>query len=266
MLKIGTVPFLVARPLTWGLADRDDVELVEALPADLVRMLRQGEVDVALASSILSLEPENFPFWYDGPVIAADGAVRSVLVLLREGCEASAVQRMALDPASRTGRALAEIVFRDHFGAAPQLVEYAPREAVRLSDCPLDVANDGPTSFDGVQIIGDLALKLADRNPEKKIVDLGETWKQLTRLPFVYAGWIGRQGFDPAEAAHILHGAAVEGMAQRQSLAEEGARQLGLSPTFIRRYLCQDLSYTLPSELVRSSLAEFQARLGLPVS
>lgn len=265
MLRIGTVPFLVARPLTWGLAQRDDVELVEALPADLVRMLRRGEVDVALASSILSLEPENFPFWYDGPVIATDGAVRSVLVLLREGCQPADVTRMALDPASRTGRALAEIVLRDHFGAQPQMIEYAPREAVELS-CPLDAANAGQESFDAVQIIGDLALKLADQNPDKKIIDLGETWQQLTGLPFVYAGWIGRRGFDPAEAAHILHGAAVEGMAQRQSLAEEGANQLGLSQSFIRRYLCQDLSYTLPSNIVRSSLAEFQARLGLPVS
>lgn len=266
MLRIGTVPFLVARPLTWGLADREDVELVEALPADLVQMLRRGDVDVALASSILSLEPDSFPFWHDGPVIAADGAVRSVLVLLREGCEPAAVQRMALDPASRTGRALAEIVLRDHYGANPQLIEHGPRDAVRLSDCPLDAANSEATRFDAVQIIGDLALKLADRNPDKKILDLGETWKELTRLPFVYAGWIGKRGFDPAEAAHILHGAAVEGMAQRPALAEEGAKQLGLSHSFIRRYLCQDLSYTLPSTIVRSSLAEFQARLGLPVS
>ncbi len=270
MLRIGTVPFLVARPLTWGLAERNDVELVEALPADLVRMLRNGEVDVALASSILSLEPDNFAFWHDGPVIAADGAVRSVLVLLREGCEPSAVQNMALDPASRTGRALAEIVLRDHFGAQPQLIECPPRQAVLACGSTVGGAVGEMDSqhprFDAVQIIGDLALKLADRNPDKKILDLGETWKQLTRLPFVYAGWIGRRGFDPAEAAHILQAAAVEGMAQRQSLAEEGAEQLGLSQSFIRRYLCQDLSYTLPSHIVRSSLAEFQARLGLPVS
>ncbi len=256
MLRIGTVPFLVARPLTAGLAQRDGVKLIEALPSELMRMLRNGDVDVALASSILSLEPDNFTFWYDGPVIAADGPVRSVLLLLRPDTEPQHVQRLALDPASRTGRALAQIILRDHYGVDPQSQECSPNEAISAQDPP----------FDAVQIIGDLAMQLASQNPERKILDLGETWKALTRLPFVYAGWIARPGFDPAEAAHVLRGAAVEGMAQRQTLAAQGARRLGLSISFLNRYLCQDLSYNLPSNLVRSSLAEFQARLGLPVT
>ncbi len=256
MLRIGTVPLLVARPLTAGLANRDDVELIEAMPTDLVRMLRRNEVDVALASSILSLDPENFPFWHEGPVIASQGPVRSVLLLLRPGCEPKDVKRMALDPASRTGRSLAKIILRDHFGAEPKLEECSPAAAL----------NKENPSFDAVQIIGDLALKLAHRNPERKLLDLGGTWQELTRLPFVYAGWIGRKGFHPSEAAHILQAAAVEGLAQRRSIAEQGAPELGLPLDYLSRYLCHDLSYTLSADLVRSALAEFQARLHLLVS
>ena len=256
MLRIGTVPYLVARPLTAGLADRNDVELIEALPADLARMLRQDQVDVALAPSILSLEPDDFPFWHEGPVIASQGPVRSVLLLLRPDCEPKDVKRMALDPASRTGRALAEIILRDHFGAEPKLEECSPAIAL----------NKENPNFDAVQIIGDPALKLAHKNPDRKLLDLGGTWQALTRLPFVYAGWIGRTGFHPSEAAHILQPAAVEGLAQRHSLAAQGAPELGLPLDYLSRYLFQDLSYTLSADLVRSALAEFQARLRLLVS
>ena len=51
-LRIGTVRFLNAWPLVFGLKDRADVELRAEVPSALGPMLARGEVDVALAPSI----------------------------------------------------------------------------------------------------------------------------------------------------------------------------------------------------------------------
>ena len=123
MFRIGTVPFLVARPLAWGLDHHKQVELTLAPPAQLGHMLRAGELDVALASSVLVTDHPELQFWVDGPVIASRGPVRSVLVLIRPGLPASAVRSLALDPASRSGRALAQLILREVHHAAPLCAE-----------------------------------------------------------------------------------------------------------------------------------------------
>jgi chorismate dehydratase len=256
VLRIGTVPFLVARPLTAGLAERPDVQLTVAPPSQLVGLLRRGEVDIALASSILALEPDNFELWADGPVIASHGPVRSVLMLLRQGVLPEQVLRLAVDPVSRTGRALAELILRDLYRVEAQILECSPMEALAATD----------PSFDAVQIIGDRAMGLAAKNPQWPAIDLGQSWADLTGLPFVFAGWIARPGFEPGLAASILWQAAETGLAQRSALAAEGARDLGLDESFLRRYLIEDLAYSMTPLSVRNALAEFQARLRTPVS
>ena len=51
-IRIGTVKFLNAWPLTHGLAGREDVALRTGVPSALAGMLKRGEVDVAMAPSI----------------------------------------------------------------------------------------------------------------------------------------------------------------------------------------------------------------------
>ncbi|MCH2101381.1 MAG: hypothetical protein MK209_05625, partial [Planctomycetes bacterium] len=189
MLQVGTVPFLVARPLSWGLDQVPNLALTTAPPAQLGRMLRTGELDVALASSVLALENPELRFWSEGPVIGARGSVRSVLVLLRPGVEAAQVRSLALDPASRSGRALAQVILRRVHGAALEPQEFDPERALQEGLC------------DAVQVIGDKAVQLAHRFPQWKILDLGETWTDWTDLPFVFAGWITRPGFEVEQVA-----------------------------------------------------------------
>ena len=250
MLRVGTVPYLVARPLTEGLAERPGVALTAAPPAELAGLLAAGELDVALASSVLAVEDPRFRLWTEGPVIASDGPVRSVLLLLRPGLPGpGAVERVALDPHSRTGRALARIVLRERWGAEPEAIEAAAGEAAFA-----------PGGADAVQRIGDPALVAAAARPDWGLVDLGEEWRLLTGLPFVFAGWIGRPGFDPAEAAPVLEEAAAAGLPRRAELA--AATHLpGVSADFLRRYLVRDLRYHLGGERTRAALAEFGRRL-----
>ncbi len=244
-LRIGTVPWLVARPLTAGLDRRPGVELHSAPPALLARGLRRGELDIALASSILALPPEGLPLWTEGPLVASRGPVRSVLLFLRPGLEEpSRVRSLAVDPDSRTGAALARILLRE-LGARPRAYP----------------AEEDPWRADAVLRIGDPALREAARRRDWRILDLGETWHRLTRLPFVYAGWIGRRDFPLEEAAPLLEEAARAGLPQREHLAAEHAAALGLDPVFLRTYLTEDLHYRLDPAEARAALEAFALRL-----
>jgi chorismate dehydratase len=177
MYRIGTVPYQVAQPLTEGLESRDDVELVIAPPAQLAEMLADDRLDCALASSVLSLGDSDFFLWADGPVIASVGSIKSVLLMLRPGCESlSDVKHWAADANSRTGRALAGIVLTQNKVEAT-MVEIEGN------------AFDDP-SVDAVQIIGDPALEAVAQYCDWTVIDLGDEWFRLTHLPFVFAGWL----------------------------------------------------------------------------
>ncbi|HEX9793854.1 MAG TPA: MqnA/MqnD/SBP family protein [Planctomycetota bacterium] len=255
VLRVGTVPFLVARPLTEGLAADPQVRLTFAPPAQLAVGLETGALDVALASAEVCAQVRGpsdprFRLWEEGPVIASRGAVRSVLLFLRPGlCGPSRIETLAPDPHSRTGRALARILLHE---------AYAADFAELAADPGADPFQSGA---DAVQLIGDRALDAVIEQPAWTVVDLGETWHRLTRLPFVYAGWIGREGFDPADAADRLRPAAERGLAARPALIDEGVREHAYDRSFLDRYLNQDVVYHLSVDELRATLQEFGLRL-----
>lgn len=254
MLRVGIVPYLVARPLTDGLALDSRVELLAAVPAKLARGLADGSLDVALASSVLSAAPPRLPFWLDGPVIASRGPIRSVLLLLRPGLRSPReVRRWITDPASRTGSALTEILLREAWDASATRIE-APAGADLL-----DVAE--AADADAVQMIGDAALRACAERPEWRAVDLGEAWWNHLRLPFVFAGWIGRAGLEVESVAAPLADAAERGLARLPDIAAEAGRLHPLGPDFVRRYLLEDLCWRLPRAILEESLGAFASRL-----
>ncbi|MEM8711007.1 MAG: MqnA/MqnD/SBP family protein, partial [Planctomycetota bacterium] len=51
-LRVGSVPYLVGRPLDHGLGDEPGITLEHDVPAKLIERLRAGDIDVALVSSI----------------------------------------------------------------------------------------------------------------------------------------------------------------------------------------------------------------------
>ena len=253
MLRIGTVPYLVARPLTEGLDAEPSVQLSTAPPAELARRLSSGELDIALASSILALGEDALDFWSDGPVIACDGPIQSVLLFLSPRLQSpSEIQSLLLDPNSRTGRELARICLRDAFDLEPHAIE-AP-----LEQDPFE------SGADAVQLIGDPALLATQTHPDWTTVDLGETWKKLTGLPFVFAGWICRTGFAPEEVAPILEKAAERGLSRRSELAQ--STDLGNLPIeFLDNYLHETIHFRLSQEQIRGAIAEFGLRADLDI-
>lgn len=253
MLRVGTVPYLVARPLTQGLAADPKIVLTVAEPAQLARGLADGFLDVALASSVLAAAPPRLPFWLDGPVIASQGPIRSVLLFLRPELRGPReVRRWISDPASRTGRALAQVLLRDLWEAPTERLDPPPGDLFDAAD---------QLGADAVQMIGDPALRACAKHADWHAVDLGEAWRDLTGLPFVFAGWIGRAGFDFSRGVPELETAAVRGLEILPAMAEEEGHRHPLGAEFVRRYLLHDLVWRLPRHTVMESLAAFSRRL-----
>jgi len=250
--RVGTVPYLVARPLTAGLAEDPRIELISAPPATLAEGLRDGSLDVALASSVLALEQPPLQLWETGPVIAGDGAIRSVLLFLAPGVEGpEGIQRWFADPHSRTGRLLTEWLLSQ---------AWSNNHAERLEPPPgvdpfLAALADG---LDAVQLIGDPALAAHERYPDWTVVDLGSAWAAATGLPFLYAGWMARPDFSFTGLGPILEQAAARGLALREHYAKEAATTPE-QEAFYRRYLCQDLRHHLPAGMAARILARLAA-------
>jgi len=238
-VRIATVPYLNARPLIHGLADRADVSLRAAPPSVLGGLLRRGEADVALAPSIAYFRlaadrgerdrGRGSAGFVALPVaaVASRGPVGSVRLF--GYTEPAQVRRVRLDAESRTSNVLARILVAG--------MHLAPHFAMP------DEAGPGTRPPDAEVMIGDRALTAAPEGV-RWVMDLGEAWDHLVHLPFVYAFWTARAGADLGRLTAVLSEARDAGLAAREAIAESAAGRLGLPAEALRTYLCDQVRYT----------------------
>jgi len=227
MIRVGTVPYLNARPLVFGFEQgiaAQRLRLESDLPSRLAARLRRETLDVALLSTIelgripgLTVVP--------GLAIGSLGPVRSVLLVSRVPVERIAT--LGLDPASRTSNALAEVLLRERYGVAPAAEE--------CSGTMEEVLH----ARDAVLRIGDAAL-FSKVPAGATVVDLGASWTEWTSLPFVYAVWVARDGVLDRELCEAFHASAARG---RESLPAIAAG--ATDPELARRYLSENIRYGL---------------------
>lgn len=227
MIRVGTVPYLNARPLVFGFEHgtaADRVRLESDVPSQLAARLRRQTLDVALISSI---ELGRIPGLTVVPGLAVGslGPVRSVLMVSRVPLERMGT--LALDPASRTSNALAEVLLRERFGVAPAAEEHGGTMEEALVD------------HDAVLRIGDAAL-FAKPPTGTTVTDLGEAWTEWTSLPFVYAVWVAREGVLDDEMCEAFQASARAGLRSVEAIAAETP-----DPDLVRRYLRENIRYGL---------------------
>src|SRR5262249_13870780 len=147
ILRIGTVPYLNAEPLVAALHDRErfpNVLLRSLVPSRLLAALLEGDLDAALVSAAGVL-PERGLRILPAGCVAARGEVRSIRVFSRVPLEQ--VRCLALDASSRSGVALARLVFRCRYDADPDCVTMPPDLDAMLARA------------DAAVLIGDPALR-----------------------------------------------------------------------------------------------------------
>jgi chorismate dehydratase len=173
LLRIGCVKYLNARPLIHGWPG----EVVFDHPARLCEKLAEGALDVALASSFEFLWNPSY-ILVDDISIASDGPVHSVF-LAYAGTPVE-IEEIEIDPASLTSVNLLRCLLAE--------ARLSPRLVARTRLIQRAITPKLAKFF-----IGDQAIRFRDENAGNfKFWDLGEQWKKLTGLPFVYALWLIR--------------------------------------------------------------------------
>jgi chorismate dehydratase len=112
--------------------------------------------------------------------IASDGPVASVCLFSEVPVDE--IKTVLLDYQSRTSVLLVELLFEKYWKQKP-VFQHAKADFLN---------HIGGTT--AAVVIGDRALRL--RSSSAYVFDLGEAWKNMTGLPFVYAAWISNKLLD----------------------------------------------------------------------
>lgn len=179
---MGAVSYLNTKPLLYGIRHSSilkDIDLIIEYPARIADMLLKDEIDMGLVP--VAIIPEMKEYYINGDYcIGSDGPVASVCLFSETPIEK--VERVLMDYQSRTSVQLAAVLLERYWKTSPQLINAGQdfRDHIR-----------GTTA--GV-VIGDRALE--QRRISPYVYDLGEAWKAMTSLPFVFAAWISNKPLD----------------------------------------------------------------------
>ncbi|NIP30586.1 MAG: hypothetical protein GTO02_11645 [Candidatus Dadabacteria bacterium] len=233
MLKLGSVPFLNASPLTYPLEKRmvdHNFDLYYFDPSILSKKLKNGDIDVGLI-------PVAELLMHDDYVVVPDISISSIgkvdSVILQTKCDIKDLSTIAVDIRSQSSTALLKIVMELFLGLKPQ---YIKRE----------VDDDFIKEVDGGMLIGDSGLRaLYNHKDEYNIYDLGELWTQNTGLPFVYAVFAMKEGVDLGKNYDSLIKSKEIGKKMIPQIIESRADNLGISKDQCFVYLNYRIKYDL---------------------
>ena len=258
-MKIGRIPYVNCYPV-YGAIDRGvvslDAELVDGVPTDLNRRMATGELDISVVSAVEYARDSGRYLLLPDLAISCDGPVRSVMLFSRRPASDLARRNVLVSRSSMTSVALLELLFENVWHTSPHFV---PGNAeIR------DVTEENDDGTDARLVIGDAALVLGstqrDRYPY--VYDLGETWKQWTGQPFVFAVWVAQRSTNVRQALSAHAGLIASrdwGLSHLPELAEQAHQATGVSRIICDEYL-SGLDYGLSYPHL-AGLTEFYRRL-----
>ena len=212
-----------------------DIELVIDYPSRIADMLLKDEIDMGLVP--VAVLPRMKEYYINGDYcIGSNGPVASVCLFSEVPIEK--IETVLLDYQSRTSVQLARILLGEYWQVSPRLVDAGKdfKDHIR------------GTTASGV-VIGDRALE--QRRISPFIYDLGEAWKSLTGLPFVFAAWISNKPLDPS-FIEKFDGANREGLGHPADVVKEKS----LSYLRFDAYFTRFLDYRL-DDAKREGLEKF---------
>jgi chorismate dehydratase len=228
--RLGAVSYLNTKPLVRGLDARPDLFTIRFdVPSVCASLLHDGQVDLGLIPAIEYLSGDYA--MVPDLAIGSDGPVLSVAVF--SSVPIDQVRTLALDLSSRTSVALTRILCAKLWDIEPVFTPSEPDIRAML------------TRADAALVIGDPALAIDPAHLGVTKVDLGEAWKALTGLPFVYATWSGRDGAVDREQVAALQQARRQGVQEAALIAREVAGGDGVAEARALSYLRDTLKYGL---------------------
>ena len=230
-LRLGCVSFLNATPLIYGLEEAAGIELGLDVPSRLLDGMQEGRYDVALLPVIDYQRMGGLRLLASGG-IGCDGPTLTVRVF--SPVPIQRIETLACDTDSHTSVALARVVLAESYGVRP---EFVPLPTVREGQANGRVAR---------LLIGD---KVVAQEPPRSLMpyqlDLGEAWKELTGLPFVFAAWMAREGVELDDLPARLERAKRDGLRNVDQIIARHAASRGWPADVARGYLTESLRFDI---------------------
>jgi chorismate dehydratase len=245
-LRVGSVSFLNAKPLIYGLEGERGVRVSLDVPSRLLQGLIDQSYDVALLPVIDYQRLAGLKLLTSAG-IGSDGATLTVRIFSPVPVER--ITTLACDTDSHTSVALARIVLSKLYGVRPRFV---------------DLAAGAVTGDTALLLIGDKVVCEEPKGLPHQI-DLGEAWKRLTRLPFVFAAWIARGGVDLGDLPARLELAKRDGLTHLDEIIARHAVPRGWAADVAHRYLADHLKFDVGPDQLRAIrlFHQFSAELGV---
>lgn len=180
--RIGCVSYLNSKPLIHGIEQaHPDVAVRYEVPSGLLDLLERNEVDIALCP-VIDFQRSAVPLQLV-PVGGICCQSTTLTVRLFSRLPIDEVRQVHADTDSHTSVALLTVLLKHRTGHLPTLVHH---RAAAGTDRVLSNAS-------AVLLIGD---KVVTQPPPMSEFphqwDLGEAWREMTGLPFVFASWMAR--------------------------------------------------------------------------
>lgn len=267
-LRISIVEYLNTAPLVRGFTHgplRGKYQLSFTVPSQCAQALRTGAVDIAIIPAI------EYPRIDDLVLIprlsiASKKSVRSLLLISKKPLPY--ISRIALDESSRSTQVLTRILCEQHWRIAPEFFEAKPDlqamlqkadAALLIGDPALRLAISTNTGFerdpDGVAVCSGFSVGLPKLH-SVWIYDVVEEWRAMTDLPAVLAVWAGRREAITPEVEQDFRESLAFGQQQLDAIIAEAVRKMDLPAVQLRRYLTENIDYTLDVENLQG-LAKF---------
>ena len=231
-IRVGAVSYLNTKPLLYGIENSpviEEISLITEYPARIADKLLLDEIDIGLVpvAMIPQMKEYHLNTHY---CIGCDGPVASVCLFSEVPIQE--IRTVILDYQSRTSVLLVKMLFENHWKQKPEFVQSGPDFHKRIH---------GNTA---AVIIGDRALR--QRLISAYYYDLGEAWKQMTGLPFVFAAWISNKALDPSwvERFDLANAFGIQNISRVIEQVQE---------TFfdLNNYYTRFLSYSLDEEKIK---------------
>lgn len=258
-MKIGRIPYINCYPV-YGAIDRGivnlDAELVDGVPTDLNRRMATGSLDISVVSAVEYARDADRYLLLPDLAISCDGPVRSVMLFSTRPATELTSRDVIVSKSSMTSVALLELLFENVWHSRPRFV---PGDAEVK-----DVVIAGSHDADARLVIGDAALVLGSNHRDRYpfVYDLGQTWKDWTGQPFVFAVWVAQRATDVKEAL-VAHASLITsrnwGLQHLSELAEQAHKATGVARDVCAEYL-SGLDYGLSYPHL-AGLTEFYRRL-----
>ena len=240
-VRVGRISYMNVAPVYYGLENGLKpawLKIVNAQPSVLNNMMARGELDISPVSSVAYARHRNEWLLLPDLSIACFGKVMSVILASRYPFDKLKDKKVILTDASEAAVDLLRLFF-----ALKKLKPLFERGTIHR---PEDIQKNAGAAL----VIGDAALKEKWGIHFDHLLDLGDMWKELTGLPFVFAVWAVRKSFAgkrPEAVSSITNlflSSKKQGSQNIEQIAASASAKLGLDIDICRKYynkLCYDL-------------------------